>query len=127
MYEAIWRRLVDGEFERKAAQLSGYRRLKIMNEDYPGLVRGIGTVHGVVWLAVDEQTLQRIDEFEAACYQRISGVVIGGAGVEIPADFYAIKDSATFLLEEKEWDAQEFERHGLPRFTDSYTGFKNDS
>jgi hypothetical protein len=24
-------------------------------------------------------------------------------------------------------DAQEFERHGLPRFTDSYTGFKTDS
>jgi gamma-glutamylcyclotransferase (GGCT)/AIG2-like uncharacterized protein YtfP len=124
MYEPVWRRLVAGEFERKPAQLSGYRRLKIKNEDYPGLVRGIGTVLGIVWLAVDEQTLQRIDDFEAACYRRISGLVTDVAGVEIPADFFVIKESETFIVEEAEWDVQEFEHYGLLRFIDSYAGFK---
>jgi gamma-glutamylcyclotransferase (GGCT)/AIG2-like uncharacterized protein YtfP len=123
MYEPVWRRLVASEFERKAAQLTGYRRLKIKNEDYPGLVKGIGTVHGIVWLAVDEQTLQRIDEFEADCYRRISGVVVDGAGAEIPAYFFVIKESDAFMVEDAEWDVQEFERNGLSHFIDSYVGF----
>jgi len=124
MYEQVWRRLVAGEFERKAAQLSGYRRLKIKNEDYPGLVRGIGTVRGIVWLAVDRETLRRIDEFEATCYRRNSGVVIDDAGAEIPADFFVIKESFRAIVEEAEWDVEEFERRGLSRFIDSYAGFR---
>jgi ABC-type amino acid transport substrate-binding protein/gamma-glutamylcyclotransferase (GGCT)/AIG2-like uncharacterized protein YtfP len=124
MYEKVWRRLVSGQFERKAAYLSGYRRLKIRNEDYPGLVRGIGTVHGMVWLGLDEQTLKRIDEFEASLYRRISGIVIDDVGTELSAEFFVVKESERSILEDTEWDPKEFESSGLSRFLSSYAGFK---
>lgn len=125
MYEQVWRKLITGEFERRDAHLSGYRRLKIKDEDYPGLVRGIGTVHGVVWLALDDQALKRIDDFEASFYRRISGVVVDDAGVEILAEFFVIKESDRSILEEAEWDPLEFERHRLSHFLSSYAGFKS--
>jgi ABC-type amino acid transport substrate-binding protein/gamma-glutamylcyclotransferase (GGCT)/AIG2-like uncharacterized protein YtfP len=125
MYEQVWRRLVSGEFACKAAHLSGYRRRKIKDEDYPGLVRGIGTVHGIVWLGLDEQTLRRIDEFEASCYRRISGVVIDDAGAELLAEFFVVKESDRSILEEADWDPQEFESSGLSHFLKSYAGFKS--
>jgi ABC-type amino acid transport substrate-binding protein/gamma-glutamylcyclotransferase (GGCT)/AIG2-like uncharacterized protein YtfP len=123
MYEPVWRKLITGEFERRDAHLSGYRRFKIKGEHYPGVFRGIGTVHGVVWLGLDDQALKRIDEFEAPFYRRISGVVIDDAGVEIPAEFFAIKESDRSVLEEAEWDPLEFERQGLSHFLSSYAGF----
>jgi gamma-glutamylcyclotransferase (GGCT)/AIG2-like uncharacterized protein YtfP len=125
MYEQVWRKLITGEFERRAAHLSGFRRLKIKDEDYPGLIRGIGTVHGVVWLGLDNQALKRIDDFEASFYRRISGVVIDEAGVEILAEFFVIKESDRSVLEEAEWDPVEFERHGLSHFLSSYAGFRS--
>ena len=125
MYKQVWRKLINGEFERRDAHLSGYRRLKIKDEDYPGLVRGIGTVHGVVWLGLDDQALKRIDDFEAPFYRRISGVVVDDAGVEILAEFFAIKESDRSVLEEAEWDPLQFERHGLSHFLSSYAGFRS--
>ena len=124
MYREVWTRLVDRDFERRPARLSGYRRLKIRNEDYPGLVRGVGTVSGIVWLDLDEQTVRRLDEFEAECYRRVSGSVVDDGGKELPADFFVIKESHRAILEDDEWDADDFERRGLRRFIDSYSGFR---
>lgn len=125
MYEEIWRRLVSREFQRMPARLDGYRRLRIRGEDYPGLVKGAGTVSGRVWLGVDEDTLKRIDRFEAECYRRVSGRVVNDAGVEMPADFFEIKESHMSLVEDVEWDTREFERSGLARFVAGYAGFKS--
>jgi gamma-glutamylcyclotransferase (GGCT)/AIG2-like uncharacterized protein YtfP len=125
MYEVVWKRLVADDFVQKRARLSGYRRLEIRGEDYPGLVRGVGTVEGTVWLDVEERTLHRIDEFEADCYRRVSGVVIDDAGQEIPADFFVIRESHTKLVEQVEWDPRKFEEAGLERFVRSYSRFKD--
>jgi gamma-glutamylcyclotransferase (GGCT)/AIG2-like uncharacterized protein YtfP len=124
MYPEVWNRLVDRDFECRPAQLSGYRRLKVKNEEYPGLVRDIGTVSGVVWLALDEQTVRRLDTFEAKCYRRVAGIVMDEAGRELPADFYVIKESYRDILEDAEWDPDDFQRRGLRRFIDSYAGFR---
>ncbi len=124
MYEEVWRRLVTRECKRIPAWLYGYRRLRIRGEDYPGLVKGDDKVRGVVCLGLDDETLRRIDRFEADCYQRGSGEVVNEAGEKIPADFFEIKQSHMFVIEQKEWDAEEFERSGLARFLADYEGFK---
>ena len=124
MYEEVWRRLVSREFRRMPARLDGYRRLRIKGEDYPGLVKGAGVVHGTVLLELDDETLGRLERFEAECYRRVSGRVIGDSGVEIPADFFEIRESHMSLVEDVEWDVRKFEQSGLTRFLAGYAGFK---
>jgi predicted nuclease of restriction endonuclease-like (RecB) superfamily len=46
------------------------------------------------------------------------------AGRELPADFYVIKESYRDILEDAEWDPDDFQRRGLRRFIDSYAGFR---
>jgi gamma-glutamylcyclotransferase (GGCT)/AIG2-like uncharacterized protein YtfP len=87
------------------------------------MIRGIGTVSGMVWLDLDEEAVRRLDTFEAECYRRVSGVVIDEAGRELAADFFVIKESHRSVLEEAEWNADDFERRGLKRFIDGYAGF----
>jgi len=127
MYEQVWRRLVTRKFLQKAARLSGYRRLRIKNEDYPALVKGIGTVFGNLWLDVDDENLRRLDRFEAACYQRVPGVVIDESGAEIAVEYFEIKESHRSIVEEVEWNEREFERKGLSRFVKNYAGFNQES
>ena len=49
MYEPVWRRIVRGEFQSTRASLRGYRRLCVVNEDYPAIVKGAGIVAGLVF------------------------------------------------------------------------------
>jgi gamma-glutamylcyclotransferase (GGCT)/AIG2-like uncharacterized protein YtfP len=123
MYEPVWRRIVTGDFRSKPALLTGYRRLRVANADYPAIIQGAGTVQGLVWLEVDGENLRRLDEFEGEPYARVSGVVVGDDGVEIAADYYEIRDAHRGILENVEWDPREFERAGLARFLDRYSGF----
>jgi gamma-glutamylcyclotransferase (GGCT)/AIG2-like uncharacterized protein YtfP len=123
MYEPVWRRIVRGEFRSTRASLRGYRRLCVVNEDYPAIVKGAGIVAGLVWLGVDDENLHRLDEFEGDPYRRASGAVIGDDGSEIPADYYELRESHRGMVSEVEWDAREFERRGLARFLDRYSGF----
>jgi ABC-type amino acid transport substrate-binding protein/gamma-glutamylcyclotransferase (GGCT)/AIG2-like uncharacterized protein YtfP len=125
MFDEVWHRLVTLPFERKPARLSGYRRLKIKDQDYPAVVRGVGTVRGTVCLGLDEETMRRLDAFEAGCYRRVSGVVIDKTGTEILADFFAIKESHLHLVEDEPWDEGEFARDGLARFVGGYAGFRD--
>jgi ABC-type amino acid transport substrate-binding protein/gamma-glutamylcyclotransferase (GGCT)/AIG2-like uncharacterized protein YtfP len=125
MYDAVWSRLVSRQYQKVSARLSGYRRLKIKDEDYPGLVKGIGVVRGIVWLGLDDETLARLDRFEADCYERVTEIVVDDDGNGIQADCYRIKESArSVLLEDADWDEDEFERTGLQRFVNSYSGFR---
>lgn len=124
MFDEVWKRLVSGDFERTPARLAGYRRLKIKNEEYPGLVKDVGVVRGILCKGVDEQTMKRLDEFEADCYERVDGVVLTDDGKEIPAAYYEVKDTHRGLLEQADWDEEAFRRAGLARFIDGYRGFR---
>lgn len=124
MYDMVWSRLVNQHFQKVSAELTGYRRVRIKDEDYPGLIKGVGVVRGTVWLGLDDETLARLDRFEADCYERVTEIVVDDDDNGIQADCYRIKESYRSVVEDVEWDQQEFERNGLQRFVSSYTGFK---
>ena len=75
MYDEVWSRIVIGKYKRIDAQLSGYRRLKFKDENCPGIVKGEGTVKGLVRLQVDQDNVARLDTFEGTYYERVQEVV----------------------------------------------------
>ncbi len=126
MFEPVWHRLVNTKFRKTEARLPGYRRHKIRDQVYPGIIKGQGHVDGIVYLDLDDKTMRRLDEFEEECYQRATVLVIDTNGRELQVDTYIVQNDYRFLLEEAEWDPDEFERTGLQRFISGYHGFDAD-
>ena len=123
MYEEVWDRIVEGNFEKSKGQISGYRRVAVKDEEYPGLIAGEGIVAGCIWYGVDNNNLQRLDLFEGDYYERIPVQAINEAGDSIEVSVYRFKKDFHGLLVKKDWDVNEFERSGLNKFIERYVGF----
>ncbi|NKB82127.1 MAG: gamma-glutamylcyclotransferase [Nitrospirales bacterium] len=123
MWEEVWSRIVRGTYQKVPAQLRGYQRLKIKEQAYPGLVKGDGAVWGCVWLDVDTDDVARLDAFEEKYYLRVEEEVHDGKGQAIQAEVYVIQEAYTAVLDDQEWDPEQFEAHGLKMFTQNYWGF----
>lgn len=122
-YEEVWRRIVIGNHQKVSAQLPGYRRLRVRDEEYPGMVKGGGTVKGLVWRNVEEDNISRLDTFEGEYYTRKEEVVQDMTGQDIKADVYIIREECKSILGDVEWDQKHFETVGLRKSTRNYAGF----
>lgn len=123
MYDEVWSRVVRGNYQKVSAQLRGYRRLKVKGQDYPGLVKGDGAVSGYVWLDVENDDVTRLDAFEEKIYMRVQEDVYDRGEQALKVEVYVVQEAYFSVLEEKEWDPQYFETHGLKPFTRNYSGF----
>jgi len=125
MYDEVWSRIVSGNFERIPAELRGYRRMAVTGEEYPGTIEGSGTITGCVWLNVDRENLERLDEFEGEYYERIPSVAYDNSGTSLTVNFYHFKKQYQHLLADQEWDVEQFAKSGIMLFISKYAGFKN--
>jgi len=123
MYDEVWKLIVDGDFEKSKGQISGYRRVVVKDEEYPGLVAGEDIVAGCIWYGVDHNNIRRLDSFEGEYYERIPAQAINEAGDCVEVSVYRFKKHFYGLLENKDWDVNEFEKSGLKKFIDRYVGF----
>lgn len=135
MHDAVWTHVV-APAPGRAARLSGWRRLAVAGETYPGAVEAAGeAIDGVLRLDVPPADLARLDAFEGADYARRTvrvsllpgaGAAAGGMAVADPgavtvaAEVYAW--SRADGLAERDWDAEAFAREGLRRFLSTYCG-----
>lgn len=74
MFDAVWGRVVQGQYRRQAASLAGFERFAIRDETYPAVVRSASAaacVAGFVYLDVTAADIARLDAFEGPDYQRI--------------------------------------------------------
>lgn len=124
MYDEVWNIVVGGKHKKTGAQLKGYKRFKIKGEEYPGIVKGKGTVKGFVRLDVDEANVSRLDCFEAEEYERVEEYVQDQNGQDIKVDVYRIREEYKPMLEDHDWDLDNFEKVGLKKFRLNYVGFK---
>lgn len=123
MFDEIWNRIIKTNYEKIPAHLAGYRRVKIKDEVFPGIICGEGIVDGIVRLNVASDDIHILDGFETECYERIEVTVKDGRKKEIIADTYKIRDSYKEMLEETEWNAELFKLDSLAMFSSGYTGF----
>ena len=128
MFDEVWTRLVTTDYKKIHAEISGFRRLAMKDETYPGLVASAGdVVAGVLRLGVSVTDISVLDQFEGDYYNRIT-VTAQDAGQDAwknyQADVYVIKPEFQYLLADREWDGEVFARHQLAAFIARYSGFQ---
>lgn len=106
------------------AYLSGYRRYRLKNERYPGIIQADGeTTDGVVYFDVDALSLNKLDIFEGDYYSRESVSVMTEDRKMIQTETYVIKTEYRNLLSGDPWDFKEFKTRHEQEFKRQYAGF----
>jgi len=124
MIPAVMYAVTARHFRFKKAMLRGYARFTVKGESYPGIIPASDAVtEGIIYLNVDEASLERLDIFEGDLYQR-TPVGVEAEGEEIlNAATYVIKPEYRGFLSSKAWDAKEFAQKDLEAFLETYQGF----
>lgn len=98
------------------ANLSGFRRGKLKDREYPGIIEcSEGTVAGKVLLGVRAELLDLFDKYEGYEFRKVEASPILSAGERVEAIAYAWA-LAPDDVQEEDWDAIEFEREKLQNF-----------
>jgi len=124
MFDQVWERVVEGDYRKTEAKVSGFRRLRIYGEIYPGLVPGEETVDGIVYHDINTADLEKLDRFEADCYERITTEALGPDDVFIEVELYQVSPDDRGILRNEDWDPERFAAAGLSEFLARYHGFE---
>lgn len=111
-------------FASTAAILPDYRRNRVKDADYPGIVADItAKVGGCLLMDVDCVSLDKLDAFEGEYYQRIEVNVMDLQSRHYACSVYVIAPHWLHLLTNEPWSLEEFQRTGYQRFRDTYPNF----
>ena len=106
------------------ARLHDYRRLAVKNAHYPGIIAARGfTVNGVVYCAISDTGMIKLDDFEGGMYQRSSVEVELVDGSRRRVFTYVVKPAFIDQLDSRDWSYDEFLKHGKKPFTSLYMGY----
>ena len=97
---------------RQEAVLKGYKRYKLKDRDYPGIVAGNpdDKVIGRLVFNVDEAGLQRLDDFEGTEYKRVTVDVTAADGSVHQANTYLFLDTDLLNPDAGEWYLDDFQK-----------------
>ena len=125
MYREVWTLVVRGDYRSHPATLAGYQRKAVRGEVYPVALRAFpeDRIDGRVYLDVDPDDVGRLDTFEGEYYRRRIETVTSSSGTLIEAGVFVLHPDYRHIAADEDWDAERFERSGLPRFIKSHLGF----
>jgi gamma-glutamylcyclotransferase (GGCT)/AIG2-like uncharacterized protein YtfP len=125
MDAAIMHRVCGEQFRSHAASISGYRRKKLRDEVYPGIIaRANSSVEGLVYFDISVRALGFLDEFEGSYYQREAVQAVCADGTAIAAQTYVLRDQFAALLSEEDWNLGDFLQRDKPLFQHKYGGYE---
>jgi hypothetical protein len=81
-------------------------------------------VEGIVRCEVDPADLDRLDRFEADCYERITAKALTPQGDPIEVELYQLSAGQRRMVRNEEWDPDRFAKNGLAQFLAGYRGFE---
>lgn len=120
----VMRAVTGKEFPARVVLLKGYRRNRVTNTDYPGIVAdSTQQVAGQLLQGVDEDSLHALDRFEGEYYERHTVEVSDQNGILHRCDVYVIAPQWQHILGSEAWSLEEFQRIGYQRFRDNYPNF----
>jgi gamma-glutamylcyclotransferase (GGCT)/AIG2-like uncharacterized protein YtfP len=106
------------------AVLHGYSRRSVKGEHYPALVSDRhGRVEGLVYRDVPALAWERTDRYEGEMYFRQQVQTELCDGEILIAETYVFRPEFDALLEQAEWDLDEFLKRGKEHFLMHYRGF----
>lgn len=125
MYPEVWNLVVEGNYQQQPGQIFGYRRKKIRNEEYPGLIaaQAKDSVEGIVYFSVSNDDVKRLDLFEGNQYIRVEVNCLLSDNNFLKTHTYLINPQQPTIVNPEDWDKQQFEQNGLKKFLDKYKGF----
>jgi gamma-glutamylcyclotransferase (GGCT)/AIG2-like uncharacterized protein YtfP len=125
MCEDIMAEVVGARLRCSPADLAGYRRFLVKDEQYPGLVADpTGTVAGMVYHDITDHGWSRLDRFEGMMYDRIPVSVQYDNNTKALVSCYVFRFEFHHRLTATEWDFAAFLRSGKTTFVNQYCGFK---
>ena len=129
MFDRVWSLVVDGNYRKKGAVLTGYDRKGVKGEVYPAIYPSSphSRVKGIVYMDVTEADLAKLDIFEGECYFRKSEKVITENNRTISAEIYVLKEEYYPIMSNLEWNAAKFEKIDIHHFLADYIGFSDNT
>jgi gamma-glutamylcyclotransferase (GGCT)/AIG2-like uncharacterized protein YtfP len=125
MCDDIMREVGGYETPSTPALLKGFRRCRVKNESYPGIVPDAsGSVAGIVYMNLPESSWKRLDSFEGEMYSRELAQIELADGSTLTANTFVVKPEFYDRLERAEWSFSEFIKTGKTAFLQSYQGFR---
>ena len=117
--------VVGGHLRCTPATLPGYRRFLVREEQYPGVIAGMGgAVAGLVYHDISVEGWSRLDRFEGEMYTRLPVSVQDTNGHEFRVCCYVVRNEFHHRLTTTEWNYAAFLRQGKQIFQSQYCGFK---
>lgn len=105
------------------ATLSGYECLKIKGRTFPGLFKKEEAItDGRLYREIDQQTIERLDQFEGVMYKRCLVEVQVSDKTEQAYVYVTQKDYEDCLLNQ-EWSLEEFRRKYLKLYLKKIASF----
>src|SRR4051794_18217365 len=126
MFPEVWGVVVGRQFESVEGSAAGYAIFRVRDAVFPGIVAAAdeSTVSGVVYLDVDLPSLQRLDAFEDAFYERRAIPVDCDDGRRLEAEAYVVPEANRHVLTDESWGRERFVASGgLRQFINRFAGF----
>ena len=127
MFAPVIRSVIGRVPECCPAAINGYRRLEVVGELFPGLIRASGDakVEGILYLSLSQLEWERLTAFEDDFYEleQLSVICPDGGRVALG---YVVPPSRRSILSGKPWDAEFFRAEYLPRFLLNASGSRAD-
>lgn len=122
MFDDVWKQLVKGNYTASRAILQGYARRCVKNEEYPVVFEANEQVLGTLYHDISAEDMAILDGFEGEYYARQSVYVILN-DVPLLAETYVLKEKYYEIIDDRLWSEEDFLRHGMKRFIETYKGF----
>jgi gamma-glutamylcyclotransferase (GGCT)/AIG2-like uncharacterized protein YtfP len=126
MFPEVWRAVVGREFGNTEGTATGFAIFRVQDAVFPGIARADeeSAVRGVVYLDVDNASLQRLDAFEDVFYERLAITVDCDDGRRLEAQAYVVPETNRHVLTDEAWEREQFvSSGGLRQFIARFAGF----
>jgi gamma-glutamylcyclotransferase (GGCT)/AIG2-like uncharacterized protein YtfP len=119
MFPEVWQAVVGREFAKVSGNADGFAIYRVRGGIYPGIIAASekDSVRGVVYLDIDNASLQRLDAFEDTIYERQLLTIACDDGQRREAAVYVVPVHNKTALTVLPWDRDKFVASGnLERF-----------
>ena len=127
MFAPVIRSVIGRVPECCPAAINGYRRLEVVGELFPGLIRASGDakVEGILYLSLSQLEWERLTAFEDDFYELEQVSVLCPEGERL-ALAYVVPPSRRSILSEKTWDAEFFREQYLAQISSERSESRSD-
>ena len=127
MFAPVIRSVIGRVPECCSAAINGYRRLEVVGELFPGLIRASGDakVEGILYLSLSQLEWERLTAFEDDFYELEQVSVLCPEGERL-ALAYVVPPSRRSILSEKTWDAEFFREQYLAQISSERSESRSD-